>query len=528
VLAPAVWAQQSPSSSSSHAASSSDQQSSPSPGLSSSRGTTLSPAIPESVRTSKATLETSETLFTILAALNACGYDQDLANSDSVRQQVRSEVAQNVAASPAAQQAQAQFCQFYTDHRQTDSAHDLAQYISLGLYLNDPPSFSPRIREADLPPDATYVLGAVPLFRQFYKSAGLNQLWESHQRAYEALVEKFHDPVANLLLGTDLYLKLQLSGYLGRQFVIFIEPMAAPSAINARNYGDDYFLVLSPAGNDLKLEAIRHTYLHYVLDPYALKRANSLKKLEPLLLALKTAPMDDNFKNDVSLMVTESLIRAVEARMLPGRGKEAEAAREKAADVAEHEGFTLTPYFYDQLVAFEKGPAGVKDSYADWLYNIDVGREKKRAEQTEFAKQASPELLHTPQPQQASLLDLAEQRLSDHDAAAAAKLAQQALDEKQEDPARALFILARSAAASGDMQGALSYFQRTIDVAREPRMVAWSHIYLGRIMDIKEQRDAAVEQYHAALAAGDSTPDTKTAAERGLAQPYAPPASAPR
>lgn len=460
--------------------------------------------------------------------MNGCGYDQDLAESDAVRQQVRAEVAQNVAASAAAQQAQARFCQFYKDHQQSDAAHDLAQYVSLGLYLNDPPSFAPRIREADLPPDATYVLGAVPLLQQFYRTAGVNQLWEKHQPAYQALIEKFHDPVATVLLSTDLYLRLQLSGYLGRQFIIYIEPMAAPSAINARNYGDDYFLALSPAGTDLKLAAIRHTYLHYVLDPYALKRANSLKKLEPLLLALKTSPMDESFKNDVSLLVTECLIRAIEARTMPGTGKEAEAAREKAADAAEHEGFTLTPYFYNQLVAFEKGPAGVKDSYADWIYNIDLGRETKRAAQTEFAKQAAPELLHTPQPRKASLLDVAELRLSNHDAPAAAQLAHQALDEKQEDPARALFILARAAAASGDMQEALSYFQRTIDIAREPRMVAWSHIYLGRIMDIREQRDAALQQYRAALAAGDSTPDTRSAAERGLAQPYAPPARTQR
>ena len=82
-------------------------------------------------------------------------------------------------------------------------------------------------------------------------------------------------------------------------------------------------------------------------------------------------------------------------------------------------------------------------------------------------------------------------------------------------------------AASGDMQGALGYFQRTIDTAREPRMLAWSHIYLGRIMDLQEQREAAVKQYQAALAAGDATPDTKSAAEHGIAQPYEPPASRP-
>jgi hypothetical protein len=35
-----------------------------------------------------------------------------------------------------------------------------------------------------------------------------------------------------------------------------------------------------------------------------------------------------------------------------------------------------------------------------------------------------------------------------------------------------------------------------------------------------------VKHYHAALAAGDDKPDTKAAAERGLQQPYEPPAAA--
>ena len=43
----------------------------------------------------------------------------------------------------------------------------------------------------------------------------------------------------------------------------------------------------------------------------------------------------------------------------------------------------------------------------------------------------------------------------------------------------------------------------------DPRMLAWSHIYLGRIFDIQEKREVAVEHYRAALAAGDPSADTK-------------------
>ena len=121
------------------------------------------------------------------------------------------------------------------------------------------------------------------------------------------------------------------------------------------------------------------------------------------------------------------------------------------------------------------------------------------------------------------LLVTAEQRLSAGDVNNAQKLAQEALDEKSEDPGRALFILAQVATMNRDMQGARNYFQRALEVAREPKVVAWSHIYLGRIFDLQENREAAVDQYRAALNAGASLPEAKEAAERGLQQPYEPP-----
>ena len=39
-------------------------------------------------------LDTSETLFTVLTAINTCGYDQELGVSDPLRSRVRSEVAE--------------------------------------------------------------------------------------------------------------------------------------------------------------------------------------------------------------------------------------------------------------------------------------------------------------------------------------------------------------------------------------------------------------------------------------------------
>ncbi len=72
------------------------------------------------------------------------------------------------------------------------------------------------------------------------------------------------------------------------------------------------------------------------------------------------------------------------------------------------------------------------------------------------------------------------------------------------------------------MQGARNYFERALEVAHEPKVVAWSHIYLGRIFDLQEDRAAAIDHYRAAETAGAELPEAKAAAELGLQQPYEP------
>ena len=220
-------------------------------------------------------------------------------------------------------------------------------------------------------------------------AAGLHQVWERRRADYEQLIARFHQPVTNLLLSTDVYLRIPISGYVGRTFTVYLEPLAAPGQVNSRNYGADYFMVMSPAGDSLRLDDIRHTYLHFILDPLILKRANAMKRLAPLLPLVQRAPLADSFKEDVALLVTESLIRAVEARMLPG-GKTAEAARLKAVGQDMAEGFVLTRYFYDALVKFEPEPMGLRDALPDWLYYLEVEQEKKRAAEVEFAAKAAP------------------------------------------------------------------------------------------------------------------------------------------
>jgi tetratricopeptide (TPR) repeat protein len=127
-------------------------------------------------------------------------------------------------------------------------------------------------------------------------------------------------------------------------------------------------------------------------------------------------------------------------------------------------------------------------------------------------------------PEERRMLLSAEKRLAAGDPKGAQELAQQAMDKKIGDQGRALFILAEIAVANKNRDGAQDNFQKAIEATKDPKVVGWSHVYLGRILDMKEEREAAVQQYQAALNSAGQLPEVKAAAERGLAEPYEPPA----
>jgi hypothetical protein len=419
-------------------------------------------------------------------------------------------------------------CEWYQAHRGRDAAHDLSQYVSLALYLQGPPQFLPRVKEDELPPDAVPIAAFGALLEKFYDKAGLHGIWERHRTNYAALVERYHVPLAKMVFDTDIYLRMQSGGFLGRTFTVFLDFMGDPSEANARNYGTEYAVVVFPSPDPntvdpLKMPQIRHAYLHYLLDPMADKHPSAIKRLDPLLQSVKRAPLDESFKKDISLLVTECLVRAIEIRT-NGNKQTAEAMRMQAVDDAVKQGYILTKYFYTSLLAFEKDPAGLRTAYGDLLDGIDLKAQEKAASEVQYASVSAPELVQLSRMEDRRMLSTAEKRLAAGDPKGAQELAQQALDKKIGDQGRALFILAQVAVANKNPDGALDNFQKAIEATKDPKVIGWSHVYQGRILDMREKRDEAMNEYRAALTTGVDLPEVKAAAERGLQQAYEPPA----
>ena len=212
--------------------------------------------------------------------------------------------------------------------------------------------------------------------------------------------------MVKMILNTNIYLHQPVSSYDGRRFLVLLEPMLSPALTNARIYGSDYIIVMSPdngAGDPVRMNEIRHIYLHYVVEPMVYSRGQAMERIQPVLRGVQDAPIEFTYKSDAVALITECLIKAIEARMYvidspaPQKPKGAvgraeteqyqaqkavydranAVARQHLVDVDESQGWVLTGYFYQALGVMEHNGDGLRDEIAPMIYGMDVDRERQ-------------------------------------------------------------------------------------------------------------------------------------------------------
>ena len=469
--------------------------------------------LPSRAQQGKVLVEPNEQLFCVLAALNDAGYNagEGMGAASKAREAVRADLAKkNI---PVISDIR----RFYEAHRVSDSGRNLGQYISLALLLGPPPDFKFTVAEADLPPDAKNVAGLVPLLKLFYKQADMVDLWARAKVDFNTAIERYSSPVRRSIELTDAYLRFPAGSYLGRTYTIYLDLLGAPNQVQARIYGANYYLVITPSKN-LRIRDIRHQYLHFLLDPLAVKYDSEIHKAVALeALARKAPALRSEFKADFSLLVTECLIRAVELRMdkVPAPGATKQVGQLTAS------GFILVPYFYDALQQFEKQDSSMTAYYQQMMKGINPAEEALRLGKVKFTEPASQ-----PQTAVASGLTETEQILDqgDNDIYSgnydAAKTEFQQVLDKDPKNERALFGMAVVASNTRKPDLARKYFEDTLSVATDLRIVTWSHIYLGRLDDISGSRNKALAQYRAASLTAGRYPEAMRAVEDGLRIPF--------
>ena len=451
-----------------------------------------------------------------MAAINAAGYDAEIGspNNHPLRQAIRAELAKRSIPSLAAIKA------FVAAKQRKNDTVELSQYVSFALTAGPPPDFDIRKRSVDIPPDVLPLQDFAPLLADFYREANLEDLWVRSQRTLDQYIERYHEPVTNAVMQVNAYLRQQTSGFKGRRFQIYIELLAAPNQIQTRSYGDEYTIVLTPSPEP-QISDIRHAYLHYLLDPLSTRYQETLKRKEGIADHAQRAPvLDESFKEDFLLLTTESLIKAVEARLDRKPDSVGEALRA---------GFILTPYFSERLPVYEKQEQAMLFYYPEMVGAIDLRSEEARLSKVEFDREArvrtvkgAPAAVPLPPPLTgaAKSLEDAERLYGARDLDQARQLYLRALQETEDRSvhAKAYYGLARIAVLQKDPELAERLFEKTLESQPEAQVRAWALVYLGRLSDAAGNRQQAAQHFQSALKVEGASPAARQAAQEGVQQ----------
>jgi tetratricopeptide (TPR) repeat protein len=319
---------------------------------------------------------------------------------------------------------------------------------------------------------------------------------------------------------------------------------------------------VSARAGGLQMDQVRHIYLLYNVDPIIYAHATATNRLLPILKTVQDAPIDFAYKNDIVALSTECLIKAVEARTMdvgipkPEKphdvkqrteidnynqalidyDRKAEAVRKRQVLLDMESGWVLTGSFYDQLAVQDREGVSLKESIAEMVYGMDVTREVDQAKKVPFFAPTSNNLVagggvSRSRAPKATLsnMDKAELALQKGDRLGAEELAENELKSTPNSPA-ALYVLARVRLMQGEPQEAFDDFTKIVTTGKDPRTVAWSHVYLGRLYDMQQQPDRrkAVTEYRAAMSTPGAQADVIAAATQGIREPFAAPKRAPQ
>lgn len=490
------------------------------------------------VPASNVTIEASAQLFATMCALHAAGYDKDVsaAGFHPVRARLRGQLL--AMQGPVTEALRT----YYREHELADPAATLSRYISFALVAGPPPKFAYMLSHSDLPPDVLAIEGFGEVLAAFYEEAQIGRLWQQVQPEYEREIERLHQPVSQLVISTAAYLREMMNPASPQTFTVYVEPMVGGKT-NFRSVGHHYAIVLNP-GSQLPTDDIRHALIHFHIDPLAMRYKGSVLLRKPLLDYAARAPrLPTEYKDDFPAFFTECLVRAIELRMR----RLAPERLAAAMDEAEADGYVLVRTMVRGLKGFENAEPAMSFYFPDIVRGIRVGEESKRLETVKFAPAAArPEAPVTQaagaapkeDAELAAWLAEGEREIAAKNGKAGAAAFERAL-EKYPGEQRALYGLAVATVLQGEAQRAKELFERLVTGApggnaaagsagsaaaaggtKDPVILAWSHVYLGRIHDVDGNRELALSEYHAALAVEGAPESARRAARRGLQKGY--------
>ena len=494
------------------------------------------------------TVDNREALFATMCALHAAGFEADVSSAGwhPLRAQLRDFLLKQQG--PAVDAVR----EYFKQHQLADPGATLSRYIWFAMVAGPAPKFAYLLRHDELPPEVLAIEDFNGLLANYYAEQNIGELWKKIQPVYNREIVRLHERITEVVTQAMGYLREIVRPSSPRTFTVLIEPMVGRKT-NVLNIADHYSIVLSGAG-DVPVDEIRHAFLHFMLDPLALRYSHVVVVKRPLLdIAVHAPRLPIEFKDDFPSFFTECLVRAVELRLQrlsPGQ-------IESRIDRAEADGFVLLRPLVRVLSNFEKTEPAMQFYFPDLVRAIDTGAEAKRLESVKFADKETASAdgaqpggepvkvrpvfpAGVPNdPEALAALTEGERQIALKNASAASVAFQKVLEKYPAQP-RAWYGLALVALLEGNGEKAKDLFGRLVGqtasnsggaaggngtaqdpaagppATKDPLVLAWSHVYLGRILDDQGEHDRALDEYRAAVTTEGAPDAARQAAQRAL------------
>lgn len=475
---------------------------------------------------------TSQQLFATMCALDAAGFAANESTLSDMPQSIALRADMLQMQGPAAESVR----EFYREHLLGSLGETLSRYTTFALVVGPPPGFAYSMDIDLLPPDAVALDGFQKVLGDFYREAHLDRRWEQVESEYQRAAVHDDEPVRQIVQAASAYLREPVQPSNGRSFTIYVEPLVG-NRTNFRNFGDRYAMVIGAEAPFPERE-VRHAYLHFLLDPLPLRYRDAVETKAALLDVAARAPqLPSEYQTDFVALMDECLIKAVEVRLdhlTPDR-------LEARLNSDDRSGYILVRPLTTQLEKFENEAPAMSYYFPDLIAGISVPDEQKRLTAIKFAAATSAPPKPDAGSADANPQARIEQWLADGDQALASRDAVAARDAfgkaLQKDPGnpRGIYGMALASVLGGDADRAKSLFESLVSAHPSPgsssatpdpaelSILAWAHVYLGRIHDLEGERELATNEYHAALNVAGAPEAARVAAQEGLNKPYAAP-----
>jgi len=481
---------------------------------------------PRSIPATNITVDGNEAMFATMCALYASGFESNISTWSAFRAQMRERLRRQQG--PAVDAVR----EFYRRHETRDAGEMLSRYVWFGLVSGPAPKFQPVLRHDELPPDVLVLEGFSDLLSNYYTEQGIGQLWRQVQPVYNQEIERLHDPISRIVLVADSYLREVTNPGQARTFSILVEPLVG-RITSVRNFGDHYAIVLS-GNEEIPTDVVRHAFLHFLLDPLPLMYPHVIAVKRPVYeIAAKAPRLASDLRDDFPSWFAECTVRAVELklrRLSPGE-------RDEALMRNDADGYTMVRPLYDGLAAFEKSEPSMRNYFPDLVRGIDVKAETTRNSALKFATEApepaknqvsAEEVTRKQRPLPTTVpgdsdviaqLTAGERLIADRNPRGA-EAAFKAVLAKYPDQTRAWYGLGLVALLDHDAGRAKEVFGRLTGgehaATDDPMVLAWSHVFLARVLDEEGQLEQSKSEYQAALAVHGAPAKAQQAATKEL------------